>query len=50
MLVKWAWPNRTSAIVQAATCALLPPLFFLQFLFYTDVVSVVFVMSMHLVS
>jgi DIE2/ALG10 family len=37
-------------MVQAATCALLPPLFFLQFLFYTDMVSVVFVMSTHLVS
>ena len=37
-------------MLQAATCALLPPLFFLQFLFYTDVVSVVFVMSTYLVS
>lgn len=35
---------------QAATCALLPPLFFLQFLFYTDIASVAFVMAVHLVS
>jgi DIE2/ALG10 family len=40
----------TCDVVQAATCALLPPLFFLQFLFYTDVVSLVFVTSTHLVS